>query len=1104
MEYDTSKFDKQKDIVLVENNAQTIFDHLNELEKENKIYSRRWFWELLQNAKDSVDSNSKVSVKVVLDNNILSFSHTGLPFEQNDILHLIFHGSSKKNLEGKTGRFGTGFMSTHLLSRKVNIIGKLSDETYFKFDLIRHANNVSEQQLNLEKSYSFFCLSNNQNNYSDGIYNTIFTYELSEPNLKTAEDGLNQLQQILPFVLAFNEKIEDIEVINNNEKKFISRGTKEEQVNDNVKIINQEINYNNIINHVVFVKSEKSDIAVLIEKKEDSFSLVNLDDSYPKLFFDFPLFGTERFGCPIIINSTKFDLKGERDGIYLSEDDHNKPTILENKKIITDSLNHLATLIKFLSEKQIKELYNLFKLTSPFEYPWLHKEWIESIYNEKINNLIETKSFKLNLNHLRLNEMIIPYSESINEDSFFKLVTEFIPSKTPNRNDVSEWIIVAQGFSKLQKIKLNNYEFIIDENKLCERIEKKIKLDEIDAILKTETNAHFENSALKWLNTFFELLSKEQTEYLCSKYKIIPNQKKELIKKELSVPYKDNIGNEEIKTVIEKFGWDIKSNLIHPDFVTKEGIFEEYTLDKVLINISNSSDKITDEQLIDLKVRNALIANLKWLIDHKKTQLIKDAYIVVERGQQSNEISYSKRRLFQNNSDKIIAPSLLWSAKFSIYKEIINKKFILIDDFTSKISSDDFNYLHSQDFIFVSPLIIKESPSKNDLKLLVKSPDSYLKLLNEKEEIIENSIEFSDIAYLTRSDDNILSRTADSIRSAKALLRFLLSQVIDNDVFFNQTSEIIVNNETIILNKCLWINRLRDTQWVPLKPIDNEKQNNSERPSVANITELIKDEPDIINSIKTKNASLFFNQLGISVADIMRNSLTNEEDKLKWDMTFSQLLSNGNINPDLAVEMLGDPRLQEVYLKQKKEREQIKANQNIGYLFEAIFKEIFSSEEYKAQGFDIKRTAIGSDFGVIFEQDIVDENGKETIYKIGEVLIELKTTAKNYAEMTTRQAEEATKNIANYVLAVLPLDGYELNQTTIKKHSRFITNISTPLLDRFNEYKSYNEKKKFSNEEQKEVRLSIEDGEVRYQVKSDLWTNNSLNFGEFITWLKSK
>lgn len=67
--------DLLKDITLVENNAKTIRDHLKELDNNPKNHQRRWFWELLQNAKDSALENQSIKIKLELNGNILKFSH---------------------------------------------------------------------------------------------------------------------------------------------------------------------------------------------------------------------------------------------------------------------------------------------------------------------------------------------------------------------------------------------------------------------------------------------------------------------------------------------------------------------------------------------------------------------------------------------------------------------------------------------------------------------------------------------------------------------------------------------------------------------------------------------------------------------------------------------------------------------------------------------------------------------------------------------------------------------------------------------------------------------------------------------------------------------
>src|SRR5690606_33892335 len=112
--------------------------------------------------------------------------------ELDDILSLIIQGSSKNNKDGKTGRFGTGFMTTYLLSKKVQITGHLTDNKgCFQFLLNRDATN-NDHFVSLQRE------SNEQlkNSISESSYlgedefQTKFTYSLSEKGKETAKIGL--------------------------------------------------------------------------------------------------------------------------------------------------------------------------------------------------------------------------------------------------------------------------------------------------------------------------------------------------------------------------------------------------------------------------------------------------------------------------------------------------------------------------------------------------------------------------------------------------------------------------------------------------------------------------------------------------------------------------------------------------------------------------------------------------------------------------------------------------------------------------------------------------------------------------------------------------
>src|SRR5687767_12248416 len=91
---------------------------------------KRWVWELIQNAKD-VNVGGKVRVRIEADLNDTdahhTFTHNEGAFSAENIRFLIEQVSSKdrtKDSAGRpttTGKFGTGFLTTHLLSEHVSV-----------------------------------------------------------------------------------------------------------------------------------------------------------------------------------------------------------------------------------------------------------------------------------------------------------------------------------------------------------------------------------------------------------------------------------------------------------------------------------------------------------------------------------------------------------------------------------------------------------------------------------------------------------------------------------------------------------------------------------------------------------------------------------------------------------------------------------------------------------------------------------------------------------------------------------------------------------------------------------------------------------------------
>ena len=107
-----------------------IITSLKMIKNDPNISARRWIWELIQNATDVKYDNEKISIQIILNKDTLEFKHNSKFFTINNILGLLQQVSSKnsQNLEGQTGKFGTGLIGTHLLSDIINVKGILCKE----------------------------------------------------------------------------------------------------------------------------------------------------------------------------------------------------------------------------------------------------------------------------------------------------------------------------------------------------------------------------------------------------------------------------------------------------------------------------------------------------------------------------------------------------------------------------------------------------------------------------------------------------------------------------------------------------------------------------------------------------------------------------------------------------------------------------------------------------------------------------------------------------------------------------------------------------------------------------------------------------------------
>lgn len=95
----------------------------------------RWPFELLQNATDAGPRRGRNGVRVAVgwrgssDRPTVTFEHDGAPFTGRDLAALLYGSSNKEfGAQDTTGRFGTGFLVTHVLSTIVRIAGLIQPD----------------------------------------------------------------------------------------------------------------------------------------------------------------------------------------------------------------------------------------------------------------------------------------------------------------------------------------------------------------------------------------------------------------------------------------------------------------------------------------------------------------------------------------------------------------------------------------------------------------------------------------------------------------------------------------------------------------------------------------------------------------------------------------------------------------------------------------------------------------------------------------------------------------------------------------------------------------------------------------------------------------
>lgn len=1062
--------------VLVDNTAQGIFHYLDEIESEREAYEKRWIWELCQNAVDSVPPGGKVDITIVQNGDLLCFRHNGRFFRPDEVAHLIYHGSTKRELE--IGKFGTGFLVTHLLSRKVGVRGIRSDGKTFSFPLDRTGESPRAIEDRMGETWTAYQISLGES-LDKPQFSAEFSYTLRGDSLETAREGINALVRAAPYLLAFNQEIGAIEVTVGGD------GTRFRLLNDETAdgysvLVVEETHHASlpIIHRLILVGGPDAAAAAEIETVGGTQRIKEVSE-LPKLFIGFPLVGTQDLPLPMPLNSRVFKPNENRDGIFLGSGDTDN--IQKNKAVLEGSVGLFRKLASIPEIVQCENANSLVKLGSPPEMKWLDKAWYSTFLKGLAMSLAGAELFRTESGQRRpIKAGFIPSIEGQDTkqlerlwDLFNKLTN--YRTKIPAKALAKEWTQILESWRTLgvegcdqAELTLESFASDVDAAVSTEGLQKKLVED---------------SKVMEVLNDYYALLLEAGNESLLNEKRLLPNQNGDFVKKPGLM--RDGEIDEELKEIAKLLGDDLRSALLHREVTSAvQGLLTLRDKESALGTVESMTRTSKNSGTMYMEANVKL---LSWLIDSNRIQRL-EGY-PVESCESGEFILLSTKA-----KEKPLAPVEVWEEGARAFWTLFPAEFVMSKSYTAMNSAEaKFERLASEGFVLTSPLYSdQEKLSKDDFEALLVRGE---KLSDNGTHEMTGQIPVSKVAFIRSPEDRaIMATVRKSKDKSQTFLKFLFDYVLPSDkLWYTPAEPLCACGNKHKIWPAVWLAPVKERSWVYLR------KDKGERPSAEALAGIIEGDMGLLESSKLEKPTKLLDILGISVSELILYAVsTDDQMKLRLQMATGSLYAVYQNDPDQLAKLAFLAKQDPVAFIDTLEREalvrqQVERNKQVGLEVQDLLQEALAR-----RGLNVVPTGVGSDFSV--ENDFV-ENGSETVLAVEQpgkdkLFIEVKSTNQDSVKMTMRQAREAKDSPNSHVLAVVKLTQGNIDAAAVVGAVRLVRGIGSLIKDKVIEADNL-EANQLTAETGTDVQVELADGDMRIRIYESLWSKGN-TFEEFL------
>jgi hypothetical protein len=586
--FDEASVEREKQ--RTESEARDIIHDVNRLYTFPENTLTRWIWELLQNAKDVANPDG-ITISITLTQDKLTFAHNGKPFETKHLLAILYKTSTKSlNGEGgTTGKYGTGFVTTHILNKKLTIEGVHTNATgkrRFTLQIDRSAATFDESialnamQKSLDITFSEIQAIGKKSAEDVQDQSNKFIYNLTSDSYKYAEKGLIELRRNAAFTLLINRSIKKIEVSTPEWSDSFSLHTEASEFPD-IQFASTDSE-----NGLLFQHSEKLVFGIPARKNGTTYSLLPLDNQ-AVLYKEFPLIGTEKFNLPVLIQHSDFHPTELRDALRTKITNKDEPdsNAIKNRNALIYFISHYLKFIEQLLPK-VQNAHLVAKSGLPEHVDrYSNIDWFGENIQSPIRQFLLSKPIVKTVSgaQVKIEKARFILSDSEYRDSLFDLASTVISDQLPEKESIWHW-------SEIIEQELHQWPADVEFN-----------INHLVALVETSIDLN-QDGSFKWLKSLYEFLAQNNLSHLGDSTPIYPTEANHFKSKDGELYLHPQI-DDEFKYVSRGLGRDLDEEFLNQKVGNVEGIKP--------FDLNEFYNDLNKNMISDLKVEDASEEQIK-------------------------------------------------------------------------------------------------------------------------------------------------------------------------------------------------------------------------------------------------------------------------------------------------------------------------------------------------------------------------------------------------------------------------------------------------------------------------------------------------------------